>query len=152
VRIVREIEGSGVLQRGPRYLLWDEERVRSGATPREHAVASATVESVRQLRSPAVIVITRSGFSARLVSSYRPPVPIFAVCTDRRTYHQLPPVWGIHPVLVEGSDLTYDALLEVGRHAVLESGVGRPGQSIVVTSGYPFHIQGTTNTMRIEQL
>jgi len=152
VRIVREIEGSGVLQRGPRYLLWDEDRVRSGATPREHAVASATVESVRQLRSPAVIVITRSGFSARLVSSYRPPVPIFAVCTDRNTYRQLPPVWGIHPVLGEECDLTYDALLEVGRRSVLESGLGRPGQSVVVTSGYPFHTRGSTNTMRVEQL
>jgi len=152
VRIVREIEGSKVLKQGPRYLVWDEDRIRSGATPREHAVASATVESVRQLRSPAVIVITRSGFSARLVSSYRPPVPIFAVCTDHRTYQQLPPVWGVQPVLGEDSDHTYDALLELGRRTVLESGVGRPGQSIVVTSGYPFHIQGSTNTMRVEQL
>jgi pyruvate kinase len=152
VRIAREIEATGVLEGGPHYLAKSEERIRGGASAREHAVASATVASVRQLRAPAVIVITRGGFSARLVSSYRPSVPIFAITTEPRTYRQLSPVWGVRPVLADVEEVNYESLTDFGKHAVLRSGVGRPGQSVVVTAGFPFHISGSTNTMRVEQL
>ncbi|MEX2526626.1 MAG: pyruvate kinase [Gemmatimonadota bacterium] len=152
VRISREIEGSGVLERGPLYLPEPTSLIRAGATPREHAVASATVSAVRQLGAPALIVITRSGFSARLVSGYRPPVPIFAVCTDPRTFRQLTAVWGIHPILAREEEVSYQALMDVGREAVLDAALGRPGEPIVVTAGFPFHEAGTTNTMRVERL
>jgi pyruvate kinase len=153
VRITREIEASGVLERGSRdsidHLATDE---RGGATLREHAVAAATVSASRELKAPALIVITRSGFSARLVSSYRPPVPIFAVCTDPATFSQLAAVWGVRPLLAQEEEVSYEALTEFGKRAVLETGVGRAGESVVVTAGYPFHTSGTTNTMRVEQL
>ena len=151
-RIAREIERSGVLERGPRYLTRPGTRVRGGATAREHAVAAATVDAARQVVAPAIMVITRSGFSARLVSSYRPPVPVFAVTTDRSTYRQLAAVWGVHPVLGDPDYVTYEALTGAGREAILKSGTGDPGASVVVTAGFPFHTSGTTNTMRLERL
>ncbi len=152
VRIVREIEGSGVLESGPRYLVDPGRETRSGATPREHAVASATVDAVRTLRAPAVLVITRSGFSARLVASHRPPVPILAVTTDPRTWSQLAPVWGVRPLLAGETEVSYEALRDFGRRAILEAGIGAPGDSVVVTAGFPFHEPGTTNTLRVEHL
>lgn len=152
VRIAREIEGSGVLEQGPRYLMRTDQRMRAGASPREHAVANATVETARLLNAPAIIVITRSGFSARLVSSYRSPVPIFAVCTDSVTFRQLTAVWGVFPVLSVVEEVSYESLTEFGKRLVVETGVGRPGQSVVVTAGYPFHESGSTNTMRVERL
>ncbi len=152
VRIAREIESSGILERGPRYVSDLIGDLRGGATQREHAVAAATVQSARQLRAPALIVITRSGFSARLVSSYRPPMPIFAVCTDPMTFSQLAAVWGVHPILAQEEEVSYQALTDFGKRAVVEMGLGRPGESVVVTAGYPFHTSGTTNTMRVEQL
>jgi len=152
VSIAREIEGTGVLDGGPRYFLERTARVRSGASAREHAVASATVDAARQLEVPAIIVITRSGFSARLVSSYRAAVPIIGVCTDQLTYRELSMVWGVIPVLAGAGAVDYDALMEVGKTCVLERQLGREGQSVVVTSGYPFHRSGSTNTMRIERL
>jgi pyruvate kinase len=153
VRIAREIEDTGVLAGGPNYFLPPAERFRSGASVREHAVASATMDAVRQLEAPAIIVITRSGFSARLVSSYRAPVPIIGVCTDQLTYRELTMVWGVIPILATSADdVTYDGLMEIGRKVVLESGIGREGQSVVVTAGFPFHRSGSTNTMRIERL
>ena len=151
-RIIREIEGSGVLARGPRYLARPDEWQRGGATRREHAVASCTVDAVRQLGAPAVLVITSSGFSARLVSSYRPPVPIFAVCTEPQTFRQLAPVWGVWPTLAADVPVSYSALSAYGKEAVVRAGVGKPGDSVVVTAGYPFHERGSTNTMRVEQL
>jgi pyruvate kinase len=102
--------------------------------------------------APAIVVITRSGFTARLVSSYRPSVPIFAVTTEESTYRQLAAVWGVRPVLAQVEEVTYQALTEVGRARIVESGAGDPGASFVVTSGFPFHRSGTTNTMRLERL
>ncbi|MCG6987076.1 MAG: pyruvate kinase [Gemmatimonadetes bacterium] len=152
VRIAREIERSGVLEHGPRYITRLGPRARGGATAREHAVAVATVDAVRQVEAPAILVITRSGFTARLVTSYRPPVPVYVVTTDAETYLQLTAVWGVHPVLASAERVTYDALMAVGRQAILNDGVGDPGASVPVTSGYPFHTSGTTNTMRLERL
>lgn len=152
-RIAREIEGSGVLQYGPRYVTEiSEDDPRAGATAREHAVAAATVDAGRHLDAPALITITRSGFSARLVSSYRPSAPIFAVCTDPVTFSQMAAVWGVRPLLATEEEVSYQALTDFGKRAVVDSGVGRVGQAVVVTAGYPFHTSGTTNTMRVEQL
>jgi pyruvate kinase len=152
VRIVQEIEASGVLQSGPQYLGDPDHSLRTGATPREHAVAAATVTSARNLKAPAVLTITRSGFSARLVSSHRPSAPLFAVTTDLKTYRQLSAVWGVWPLLAEGVEVSYEALTEFGKRAILESGLGVAGDSVLVTAGFPFHQAGTTNTMRIEHL
>jgi pyruvate kinase len=152
VRITREIERSGVLERGPRYLTRPGIRARGGASPREHAVAAATVDAVRQVAAPAILVLTRSGSSARLVSSYRPPVPVFAVTTEPLTYRQLAAVWGVHPVRAETEYATYESLIAVGREAIVRAGAGDPGASLVVTAGYPFQLAGTTNTLRLERL
>jgi pyruvate kinase len=151
VRIIREIENSGALEAGPRYLV-GESAPRGGATPREHAVAAATVEAARSLRASAVLVITRSGFSARLVSSHRPGAPIFAVTTDPATLGQLTAVWGVHPVLAEEIPVTYEAMTAFGKELILQSGAGEAGDAVVVTAGFPFHQSGTTNTMRVETL
>lgn len=152
VRIATELETSGALSSGPAYDAGISAGGRRGATVREHAVAHATVGAAAQLESPALIVITRSGFSARLLSSYRPNVPIFAVTTDPRTVSQLSAVWGVRPHLAVDEELSYQALTEFGKRRVLESGVGRRGDAVVVTAGYPFHTSGSTNTMRVEKL
>jgi pyruvate kinase len=152
VRIGTEIERSGFLERGPRYLTRPGPRSHRGASPREQAIAAATVDAARQTGAPAIIVITRSGFSARLVSSYRPSVPVFAVTTDPATYRQLPAVWGVRPELAQGVEVSYEGLAAFGRSRVLAAGLGEPGAAVVVTSGFPFHEAGTTNTMRLERL
>ncbi|MGI9627605.1 MAG: pyruvate kinase [Longimicrobiales bacterium] len=152
VRIASEIESSGVLEMGPRYLRPSVPLERQGASDREHAVASSSVNAARDLQAPAMIVFTRGGFSARLVASYRPPVPIFAICTDPKVYRQLCGVWGIRPVLAEGEEITYENLTSFGKRCVMDSGLGKEGDPVVVTSGYPFHRTGSTNTMRVERL
>ena len=152
VRIIREIEGSGVLDRGPRYLGGQPKGRRGGASPREHAVAGSTVHSAGQLKAPGILVITRSGFSARLVSSHRPAAPILAVTTDPDTLTRLTAVWGVQVALAEGEEISYDALSAFGRKQMLALGMGAPGDAILVTAGVPFHQSGTTNTMRVETL
>lgn len=151
-RIGTEIERSGFLERGPRYLTRPGLRTRGGASRREHAIAAATVDSARQVGAPAIVVITRSGFSARLVSSYRPPVPVFAVTTELATYRQLAAVWGVVPVLAQDVEVSYEALSEHGKQAVVSTGVGEPGAAVAITAGFPFHESGSTNNMRLDRL
>jgi pyruvate kinase len=152
VRIIREIESSGVLAAGPRYIDPLPPTARHGASQREHAVAAATVNAVKTLGAPAVLVITRSGFSARLVASHRPSVPIFAVTTDPATEAQLSLVWGVRSVLASVSEITYESLVAAGMEAIVGAGLGVAGDPVVVTAGFPFHQPGTTNTLRVETL
>ena len=99
--------------------------------------------------TPLVIVLTKSGFSARVVASHRPNVAILAVTDDPRTYRQLALVWGVIPHLVEHT-ATYDAMVGLARVAVLERGLARPGDRVLVTAGVPFDVAGTTNALRVE--
>ncbi len=150
-RIGAEIERSSAFEQGPKYDIPILENLRAGATPTEHAVAAATVEAVRLLGAPAIVTLTTTGFSARLVSSYRPPVPIIAVCDREVTFRQLALVWGVHPVLWDG-DVTYGGMLEAARQFLVRQGIAQRSARVVVTAGYPFHVRGTTNMMRVEVL
>ncbi|HEX6939348.1 MAG TPA: pyruvate kinase [Longimicrobiales bacterium] len=151
VRIAGEIERSRAFEDGPKYDIPTFGHLRAGATPTEHAIAAATVEAVRLLGAPAVVTLTRSGFTARLVSSYRPPVPVIGVSDQIRTYHQLALVWGVVPVLCH-AEVSYDTMLGCAREFLISEGYASPGQRIVVTAGYPFHVRGTTNMLRVEVL
>ncbi len=150
-RIAGEIERTTAYEEGPKYDIPVTQHLRIGATPTEHAIAAATVEAVRLLGAPAVVTFTRSGASARLVSSYRPPVPILGVCDDERTWRQLALVWGVYPALYPG-DPSYEGMLDYARRQLLQQKIAKPGQRFVVTAGIPFHVAGTTNMLRVEEL
>jgi len=151
VRIAGEIERSRAFEDGPKYDIPIFGHLRAGATPTEHAIAAATVEAVRLLGAPAVVTLTRSGFTTRLVSSYRPPVPVIGVSDQVRTYRHLALCWGVIPVLCHGK-VAYESMLDCAREFLISRGIASPGQRIVVTAGVPFHVRGTTNMLRVEEL
>jgi pyruvate kinase len=151
VRIAGEIERMTSFEEGPKYDVPVLHRLRIGATPTEHAIAAATAEAVRLLGAPAVVTFTRTGSTTRLVSSYRPPVPIIGVTDQLSTWRQLALVWGVQPVMCE-TDVNYENMLGVARDYLLSERLAQPGQRIVVTAGVPFHVAGTTNMLRVEEL
>jgi pyruvate kinase len=153
-RIAREIERTTSFARGPTYDLPMLDHLRAGATRTEHAIAAATVEAVALLGAPAIVTLTKSGFTARLVSSYRPSVPIMGVCDDIRVYRQLALVWGVHPVLCHFHDEpNYQEIMGCARAALVHRGLAHRGDRVVVTAGLPFfHVAGTTNMVRVEEL
>ncbi len=150
-RIGGEIEASNAYEAGPKYDIPILGNLRAGATPTEHAIAAATVEAVRLLGAPAIVTFTTTGFTARLVSSYRAPVPIIAVCDLEATYRQLALAWGVQPVLWT-EEITYGAMLDAARRYLIEGSLAVRGDRVVVTAGYPFHVRGTTNMLRVEAL
>jgi pyruvate kinase len=149
VRIAGEIERSDILTTGPHYDLPMHDTLQIGPAETERAIAAATVEAVRRLRSPLVFTFTRTGATARIVSSFRPPVPILALTDLVKTYNQLALVWGVIPVLCqEGS--SYEAMLECARETAVRRDLAQPGDRVVLTAGLPMHTPGTTNTLRVE--
>src|SRR5690606_2549092 len=142
VRIASEIERSPAFDEGPKYDMPLRDRMRVGATPTEHAIASATVEAVRLLGAPAIVTFTRTGGTSRLVSSYRPPVPIIAVCDSEKTRRQLALVWGVRPVVCE-DEPTYESMVACAKKYMREHRLAEEGQAFVVTAGIPFHVAGT---------
>jgi pyruvate kinase len=147
VRIAQEIEGSHILEMGPHYDI-PLEHARDGHTPTERAIAAATAEAVRRMSAPLILTFTTSGSTARVVSSFRPPVPILALTDSVRTYNQLALVWGVIPVLCS-QEATFEEMLACGRQAAVERELARPGDRIVLTAGYPLHVPGTTNLMQV---
>jgi len=142
-RIISEIEST------PQQWRRDE-RVRSDtAVSTEFAIAAAGAAAVGMLNAPALIVFTKSGFSARIVASHRPSVPILVLTDIPRTFRQLSLVWGVIPELVPHCN-TYDEMVRLGLDAVRRHGLARSGDRVVVTAGVPFDVPGTTNLLKVE--
>ncbi|MGH7664645.1 MAG: pyruvate kinase [Gemmatimonadaceae bacterium] len=142
-RIITEIEtrGDGMTARGP--------RPRESIVATEDAIAAATVAAAAMLATPVVIVFTKSGFSAKIVSSHRPGVPILALTDVPRTHRQLALVWGVIPELVPHCD-DYESMVRLGIEALRRRELARPGDRVIVTAGVPFDQPGTTNVMKVE--
>jgi pyruvate kinase len=125
------------------------DRLEPGTATTEETIASASVTAVRLLGAPSVIVFTKSGFSARVVAARRPGVPIVVLTDQARTYRQLALVWGVVPFLVPHAD-TYEQMAATARKVLLEEGLAKPGDRVVVTAGVPFDVPGTTNNLKVE--
>jgi pyruvate kinase len=121
----------------------------NGIVTTEVAIAAATVAAVDMLGAPLVVVFTKSGFSARVVASKRPPVPILALTDESRTYRQLALVWGVVPQLVPHC-ADYDEMMDQTKSVVVRRELAAPGDRIIVTAGVPFDTPGTTNLLKVE--
>jgi pyruvate kinase len=147
-RIAQEIENSHILEEGPHYDM-PIRATQDGPTPTDRAIAGATAEAVRRLGAPLILTFTTSGSTARVVSSFRPPVPILALTDNPKTYNQLALVWGVIPVLCS-MESSFEENLACGREEAVKRGLAKKGDRIVVTAGYPMHVAGTTNLLQVE--
>ena len=142
-RIIREIERQ---RRAQPPEAWRE---AGGVVSNEFAIAAASAAAVRMLNAPVLIVFTKSGFSARIVASQRPGVPILVLTDIPRTYRQLALVWGVIPELVPHA-ATYEAMVRTALDVVRRRGLAHAGDRVIVTAGVPFDVPGTTNTLKVE--
>ncbi|MCK4413396.1 MAG: pyruvate kinase [Candidatus Eisenbacteria sp.] len=116
------------------------------------AVAHAACVLAHEIEADALICLTRSGLTARLVSRYRPRCPVIAVSPRAETVRRLAMLWGARPMHLD-EDRDGEALV----HGVLElargSGQVRPGGRVVITAGVGSgSLEGQTNLVRVEEL
>ncbi len=114
------------------------------------SVALASVKTAYSAHAKALIALTTSGFTARLMGRFRPEMPIIAVTPDEKTYHQLAFFWGTVPVLEQVKDVK-EGVQRASCFALTHKLV-RYGDLIVVTSGTPFGVSGTTNVMLVDNI
>jgi pyruvate kinase len=151
-RIIREIEAAGAEEGGrPGGRRVGDVPAGGDHASVEDAIAFATCAAAGILRVPLIVCFTRSGFTARKISAFRPTVPILGFSTEAVTCRQLALVWGVVPELATRVP-NYDAMLDAARETLLAKDYARPGDRIVVTAGVPFEVPGTTNLIKVESV
>lgn len=115
------------------------------------AIAHACVTTAHDLKAAAILTVTKSGGTARMLSKFRPNCPIIALTTDETTYHQLNLSWGIEAGLMDEKTNT-DELIKHALDVSLKKGWLNKGDLVVVTAGVPLGISGTTNLLKVERV
>lgn len=115
------------------------------------AISQAVANSALELNAKAIITSTETGYTARMVSKYRPKAPIIAVTTEDQTLRRLALNWGVTPVkgnIASSTDEMFDNAMKGG----LDSGLVKEGDLVVITAGIPLGRSGSTNLVKIGQI
>ncbi|NLY44194.1 MAG: pyruvate kinase [Clostridiaceae bacterium] len=113
-----------------------------------NAISHATCTTAHDLGAAAIISVTKSGHTARMVSKFRPACPIVATTTSVKVYRQLAISWGVYPLLADIKETT-DDLFDHAVEKALQSGIVKNGDLVVITAGLPLGISGTTNILKV---
>ena len=115
------------------------------------AISQAVANSAMDLHAKAIITSTESGFTARMVSKYRPKAPIIAVTPEENVMRRLALTWGVIPSKVAMSDTT-DEMFDIAVNGALSTGLVGLGDTVVITAGVPAGRAGTTNLIKIHHI
>ncbi|HWP79920.1 MAG TPA: pyruvate kinase [Candidatus Acidoferrum sp.] len=115
------------------------------------AISHATCTTAHDLKAAAIVACSMSGRTARTVSSYRPAVPIICCTPLESTFHRLAMSWGVLPVMSPQPD-SADALFADAVEKAVATGLARSGDIIVITSGVPLGVTGTTDTLKVVKI
>ena len=122
-------------------------RTKEPATNVTTAISHATCMTAIDLNAKAIIAVTRSGNTARMVSKYRPGCQIIACTPDERTWRQMNLIWGVTPLLTK-EEYSMEILLLHATEAAEEKGYVKEGDIVVLTVGVPLGHPGNTNLLK----
>ena len=112
------------------------------------AVAHAACTTATDIRATAIITVSKSGETARLLSRCRPDTPIVACVLDEKVQRQLNIHWGITPLVMPYAHST-DELISMSVDCACKAGLVHAGNMAVVTAGVPVGVSGTTNMIKV---
>lgn len=124
-----------------------EKQLEEREDPSE-AIAKSCYYIAQEVGAKAIITSTASGSTARRVSHFRPICPIIATTPDQDTFNQLSIVWGVIPILVPEVHST-DIMIHVAVEKVKSLGYVDSSDIVIVTSGAPCGVVGTTNMLKV---
>lgn len=113
-----------------------------------NAISHATCTTANDLGAAAIVTVTKSGKTARMISKYRPVCPIIGCSTSAHVCRQLNMSWGVTPLIIEERTQT-DALFEHAVDTAEAQGLLKSGDLVVVTAGIPLGMSGTTNMLKV---
>lgn len=112
------------------------------------ATAHAACTTATDTNASAIITVTKSGATPRLISRFRPETPIIACVMDEPVQRQLSLTWGVRPLIMPYVQST-DEMIEGSISVAKEAGLIQDGEIAVVTAGVPAGIAGTTNMIKV---
>ena len=115
------------------------------------ATAHAACLTAKDVNAAAIVTVSESGTTARLLSKYRPEQPIIACVMKEQVQRQLALSWGITPLMMPLAHST-DELIEMSTSLAKENGYLHNGELAVVTAGVPVGVSGTTNMIKIHMV
>ena len=116
-----------------------------------NAICDATCTTARDLNASAIIAVTKSGYTARRMSKFRPEKPIIAATPVLKTFHQLSLSWGVYPVLALDQDNSDELFIHAIECAKMIDMVSE-GDRVVITAGVPLGITGNTNILKVQMV
>lgn len=114
-----------------------------------NAISHATCMMAGDLNAAAIITVTKSGRTARMISKYRPCAPIVGACLTDKVYRQLGLSWGVVPLLLE-EKTEAEVLFDYAVDTAEEKGIIEKGDVVVLTAGVPLGVSGTTNLIKVQ--
>ena len=112
------------------------------------ATAHAACTTAADIGADAILTVSASGATARLVSRFHPAAPIIACLVDEAVQRQMALHWGVTPILMPYARST-DELVELAVSSAEKAGLIRSGDLVVITAGVPVGVSGTTNMIRV---
>lgn len=113
------------------------------------AISHATCTTAYDLNAKAIVTVTKSGRSARMISKYRPDCMIISGTTEERVYHQLAMSWGVTPILIEEKNHIFE-LFDHAIDTAKDKDLVEKGDVVVLTAGVPLGVSGNTNMMKVQ--
>lgn len=114
-------------------------------------IGSAVAQAAKDLDIKVIVAATSSGYTARMISKYRPNADILALTFDERTERGLMVNWGVQPYVVDKPADT-DEMFALAAKKAVELGFAESGDKIIVVAGVPMGTPGATNLMRVETI
>jgi pyruvate kinase len=114
-------------------------------------MAHVAFEAAQMVNAAAIVVFSVSGSSARLVASYRPPVPVYVFTNTHETARQMSVVYGVRPLVVPQAEST-DAMLQQMDRMLSERRSLKPKDCVVFVAGQPIGRKGTTNLIKLHRV
>lgn len=115
------------------------------------ALSHSACTLAQDIGAKLIVACTRSGYTAKLVSRFRPMIDIIGMTTDERAYRKLALSWGVIPIMSE-EFYSVDVLFHYGKRAAIETGLVKKGDKIVLTGGTPNGKSGNSNLINVETI
>ena len=113
------------------------------------SIGASVARVANELGVKTIVAATETGYTAKMISKYRPNADILAVTFDDRTRRGLMVNWGVYPIVTEKPSNT-DEMFDLAAAKAVETGLAKEGDLILITAGVPVGERGTTNLMKIQ--
>ncbi len=127
------------------------DRPRRGEVSFPQAMSDASSFAAQELKARAIVPFTESGYTARLISQDRPPVPIIAFTPSERVRRRLTLDWGVIPRLIKSQTSIDQMVMDIEASLLADRSV-RYNDILVIVGGAPLGVRGTVNLLKLHRV